>query len=238
MSGIHLATASFKNPAAGGAFTPNDVATIWSFYEADSYAQSDNTSVSTNWDDKGPSNRDLTINGSNWTYQTAELNGQDVLRTTGTSYFAVPDMSSLTAGEYFYVHKMNSITTSGGHRIGNSGGDVSHYPFSGDNIYDSFGSIDRKNSIVTNATLTNWHCTYGWSATNDWAMFQNTSGTAIHTDTSHTVGFIAAPTLFYNGTQYMQCDAAALYFFSAKLSTDDRNSMKSYITGKYGLSFS
>lgn len=218
-------------------FDPNTVGSIWAWFEADNIGGSDGDQPTT-IQDQSTNNRDFVKTGSahsSLTYQTNELNGYAVLRSNGT-WIDLASMAALTEGEYFIVQKMNSITTSGGHRLGSTGVNA-HYPFSGDNIYDTFGSSDRKDNIVTNATLTTWHVTHGWSASNDWAMFQNTSSTAIHTDASHTVTFPATPRLGSNGSQTMNYDLAAVYFFSAKLSGGDRTSMKSRITDKYGITF-
>lgn len=215
-------------------FSPNTIASIWAWFEADNLSLDDGDQVTT-IQDQSANDRDFVKEGvaaATLTYQTNELNGQAVLRSNGT-WLNVVNMSALTQGEYFLVQKMNSITTSGGHRLGATS--ISHYPFSGGLIYDNFGDDERKDDIVTAVDLQTWHCTHGWSAVDDWKMFQD--GTQIKEDVTVSVQFHAAPRLGSNGTQEMNYDLAAAYFFSAKLSDEDRTGMKSRITAKYGITF-
>lgn len=229
----------YRYAAGGGGggplFDPNTIGSIWAWFESDSYSQADNSSISTSWTDQSSNGRDLTIGGTGMTYQTNEVNGESAIENGGSGWFSIPSMAALTAGEYFLVIKMLSTATSGGNRFSDLA--TSHYPFAGDGlIYDAFGSSARNDAISTSATLTNYHCVHGWSASNDWAMFQN--GTSIRTNGTNTVAFSSSPRIFSNGTQIMSARAAALYLFSAKLSSGDRTSMKGRISTKYGLSIS
>ena len=57
----------------------------------------------------------------------------------------------------------------------------------------------------------------------------------VHTDTSHTVEFNAAPTIGFNGAAYMKADIAAIYIYSNNMTA--ANSAKRYrmISQKWGV---
>jgi hypothetical protein len=209
---------------------------LWSYHEAPSYAQADNTAIATNWADLSGNGRVLTLTGSGITYQTAELNGLAVLRLDGTAnaYFGAGDMTALNAsgGSYMEIIKVTDQTTRGGHRLGT--GASSHYPYDVDlKIYETFGSTARKDAITTGSALTSWHKKYVWSETNDYGIRQNASN--IYTTATNTVGFHATSLVGFNGTQRMKCDLAAIYFFSNKLTPAELTSLDAYILAKWGL---
>ena len=229
--------AGSASPGGGPSFfDPNDIASVWAWFEADSYAQADESSVTTDWQDQSPNNRDITLSGSGTVlYKAGEVNGQDALDIPGGRYFALPSMVALTSGHYFKVMKNENNAGPGGDHLGT--GDNNHYLLSFDSkIYDAFGSTARKDALTNQVTVTNWHCVHGHSAASDWGMYQNAS--TVHTTSSNNVGFPSNPKLFRNagGTDW-EGMCAAVYFFSSKLTGGDLAGIKSRITDKYGISF-
>lgn len=214
---------------------PEDIASIWAYYEGDSYSQADGSDITTAWTDKSGNGRHAAVTGTP-TFETNELNGQPIIRLGADTndYFTPPSMAGLTAGTIICVWKVTDVTTHGGHRFGSSGS-ASHYPFGGDGlIYDTFGSTTRKDSLTSQITiLNNWHRLRIHSATNDWGMFQN--GSTVHTTATNTVGFESSPRIGFNGAQNMKVDLAAVYLFSAKLTTGEISDMNAYINSKYGI---
>lgn len=214
-------------------WTPNEIVSAWAWYESDSYAQDDDSSVLVPWQDKSPNNRDADPSGP-ILYHLNEINGlPSVGLDGGGGYFAIPSMAALTAGAYYLVLKLIDATTSGGNLFGTSG--ASHYPYGPDGlIYDCFGSNVRKNGITSNISLANtWHVVHGYSKPNDWAMYQNR--TLIRATSSNTVSFSGSPSLGFNGSQYMRAHVAGLYLFSDKPSDADEDMLFEYFASKWGV---
>ncbi len=219
----------------GGGWTPNDLASIWAWYEADSYALADGAGVSTDWIDQSPNGRDAQVNGAFMTYQTAEIGGQDVVEPLGgVSYFQLPDMSALTEASIYMVLELLDVTLSGSNKL-HSNAFASHYPFGGDGlIYDGTFRSARINSLTSQITLLNTpHLLHIWSAANDWGMKQG--NLTVHTTASNTVAMSTTPTILHNGSQQMRAQVGGVYICSAKLSGPDDTLIRTYINAKYGV---
>ena len=235
MGSLQQTLASLGGAAA--AFTPNSVASIWAYYEADSYSQADGSQIVTDWQDLSANNRDATPSGAYVKFKTNAINTTlpSVEFNNGASgaYFTLPNMPALTAGAWFLVLKINNLGPSGGCLMGSSA-EGDYFPLATGKIYSTFGTTDRKNLIDPSSIMTDWNVFHGHSATNDWDLSQN--GASIFATGTNTVGFPATAYLGRNlDNTYWAAEAAGLYFFSAKLSAGDNTDMLAYISGKWGV---
>jgi len=147
---------------------------------------------------------------------------------SGSTYFDLPNLSSLSAGEGFFYRKIDNdpSSTGGGGiwKIGSDSASSNHIPFSDGVAYDSFGSTVRKDTAVNpSSPMTAYHVFSAYSVTNDWADYMN--GTLIYSTATNTVGFAASPLIgaSYNfSSHYMVGHGRAFILFSAKVAGGDR----------------
>lgn len=207
-------------------------------WEADSYSLADGASVETDWPDKTGNGyvgtRPATGN-IGLVFKTNQLNGQPCIRLDGTSncYFGVNGShSGQSAYSFAIIWRINDITTSGGNNLSGAG-TAAHYPFSGSGIYTNFGSNARRGPFSTLVTLSDFHVYLGWSASNDRAVYQNSS--LLDSFATNTVSLANPMYIGFNGSQRMKVDVAAFYFAITKWSDDDITNLRSYWLAKYGL---
>jgi len=226
-----------RRPQYSSGWTPASTGVLWSYHEADSYALSNGTAISGNWTDKSGNGRNLALqgSGSGLTYQTGVLNGQPVLRNAAGSarYFFPPSMLSLTECSIYIVNKVATLTTGG--LFGGSNVSLSHYPYTGSDIYDSFfRSSSRMGPVHWQPPyLDTWHTYKAWSKTNDQSLYQTRN--LVYHNSSNTVAPPATPQILTNGSTIMEGDIAAVYIFSAKLGSTDDAAMMDYITTRFGI---
>lgn len=209
---------------------------LWAYFEADSYSQTDGSNIFSSWLDKSGNGRHATVSGSP-TFEADELgSASPVIRMSADSSdaFTLPSMAALSAATIFIVRKVTNTGTNGGDRFGTGSG--SHYPLSADGlIYDGFMSTVRKDAIASKITLlNNWHVYHAWSASNDWALYQN--GRLAHATSSNTVAGSATPQMGFNGsTDYTKEDRAATYIYSGKMSAANIEKQLYYISKRWGV---
>lgn len=224
--------------------TLQTIPSLWAYYESDSYENdlNDGDTITTDWIDLSGNGRDAEVFG-NPTFQAGEINALPCLRLNSPSGidddFRPPDMSAFSGGTWFLVLKVLSPIEAGGPILGtaSSPGNEVAYGYA-DNTYNvDFGSNEFKFATSTAIDVDEWHCCHGHSKPNDWAMYQN--GELIVTDATNTVTFPTAPRLGHNGvaTDAFRIDLAAAYFFSDKLTTEQDEIVKEYITNKWGITF-
>jgi hypothetical protein len=246
--------------AAGGSFTdPDDIASIMVGYESDFGLFSDaagTTPQSTNggtvrcWKPAyGVLTDFLTRSGGNGpTLDTGTTtNGEPSIQFVAgsTQDLDFPDIfDALTEGEMMMVVKYAadpSVAPAYGFIYMGRADHNTHYPFTDGNVYDGYGATIRKSTGNPSQNLAAWHVYNPYSAASDWALRINNS---VHYSTAtNTVAFPdGAPFLGAigrsfspDGTNYASMHVAAIYQFSAKLSTTDRGNMYSYISSKYGV---
>lgn len=213
---------------------------LWAYGEARYYKgltatqYTDGANITTDWQDLSGNARHATRTGTP-TAELSEVNGEAVVRYPGGSvYHTLPDMSALTQGSIFLVWKVTDVTTDAGCRFGTSGS-TDHYPYTPDTpdgIYSDFGSTVRKTCGGSVSTITNYHCTYIWSKSNDWGLHQD--GQKVYETTTNTVGFHSSPRIAHNGSAGMKVDLAAWYIFSVKLTDANVAKMYRYIQKEFG----
>ncbi len=213
---------------------------LWAYGEARYYKgvgvtqYTDGANITTDWQDLSGNARHAVRTGTP-TAELAEINGEAVVRYPGGSvYHTLPDMSALTQGSIFLVWKVTDVTTDAGCRFGTSGS-TDHYPYTPDTpdgIYSDFGSTVRKTCGASISTITNYHCTYIWSKSNDWGLHQD--GQKIYETTTNTVGFHSSPRIAHNGSAGMKVDLAAWYIFSVKPTDANVAKMYRYIQKEFG----
>lgn len=213
---------------------------LWAYGEARYYKgltatqYTDGANITTDWQDLSGNARHATRTGTP-TWERSEVNGEAVVRYPGGSvYHTLPDMSALTQGSIFLVWKVTDVTTDAGCRFGTSGS-TDHYPYTPDTpdgIYSDFGSTVRKTCGGSVSTITNYHCTYIWSKSNDWGLHQD--GQKIYETTTNTVGFHSSPRIGHNGSAGMKVDLAAWYIFSVKPTDANVAKMYRYIQKEFG----
>ena len=213
---------------------------LWAYGEARYYKgltatqYTDGANITTDWQDLSGNARHATRTGTP-TAELSEVNGEAVVRYPGGSvYHTLPDMSALTQGSIFLVWKVTDVTTDAGCRFGTSGS-TDHYPYTPDTpdgIYSDFGSTVRKTCGGSVPTITNYHCTYIWSKSNDWGLHQD--GQKVYETTTNTVGFHSSPRIAHNGSAGMKVDLAAWYIFSVKPTDANVAKMYRYIQKEFG----
>jgi hypothetical protein len=247
----------FAAPGGGG-FSPDDIASLKVWCEADSLVFSDQGATTPQTSDGGTVRRwdSLLPDALGWERrstapndgpaptldQTNTLNGLQVIRFTAAStqiMLARRAFGSDTSGELIMVLKMAadpaaSSATSGSTYFSNAGFST-HYPFTDNNVYEGFGTDTRKSTGNPSVSLAGWHVYDAWSASGDWAL-QINGATHFSTGTN-TVNFIATPLLgrSLSGGEHMDGWIAGMFYFDAKLSGGDRTSMLSYINSKWGV---
>lgn len=215
----------------------NEIEGLWAAFESDSYSGSDGSNITTNWPDITGNGNTAVVNGTP-TFETNELNGKPIVRMSADSsdWYLLPDMSSFTAGAMVTVRKVRDVTTSGGDAFGVGSGLASHLPFASDtsNIYDDFGSSERRIFASGITILNTWHITYQYSAANDWGYEQN--WVELEHDATNTVSFYWFPFLSKNITgELLKEDVAARYIFNVKPSASALAKLRRRIQDKYGL---
>jgi hypothetical protein len=239
--------------AAGGSFTPADIATLALWLKADGTLWQDSartTPVASDadpvgaWDDESGNGRHYTqaTGGNRPTFRTAVVNSEPVVRFAAGSaqWLGGPDfLTGFSAGEVVVVVKLNADPpfSDGGMWDFGSTADSEHYCYADGNIYEEFGTTSRKSTGNPTPALNSWRRYGVWSASGDFASyFDGASGSPHYSTGTNTVGWTTAPFLGKsNAGFYLDGDIAELVLSSAKLSSGDRSSLDSYLATKYGL---
>lgn len=180
----------------------------------------------------------VTVNG----IQSLNIDG------TTTQCLEFPNLyGALTEGEMMAVVKMAADPSIAPHYGFMYMGRSDHntlYPYiaADPQIYDGYGSTVRKMCGVPVTSLAAWHVYNPYSAASDWALRLN--NTVQHFTASNTVafpdygpfpGFLGVSLSGLDGFSTSMYHVAAVYTFSAKLTTTERNNMYGYINTKYGV---
>lgn len=199
-------------------FDPRSIASLELWLDA-----SDRGTTTDQWDDKSG-------NGNHFTSASGEFptfTAGEAIFSTG-DFLTGPTFAALTEGEVF-LRVQNDVQSGGAQGTPLDFDLVSaidHYAYSGNVIYNGFGSTGRKNCGVTTQVLTTYHTLNIFSAASDWEMLID--GVSEFSTVSNTVSFSATPWL---GKSSYAWDGRikAVAFFNAKLSATDRASMLAYM---------
>lgn len=204
---------------------------IYLQYKADAITGvADGDPVNT-WNDSSGNGRHATGSAI---YKTNIVNGLPAVRFNGINLsFAFPNLSTLTAGEIFYILRVLSLGIGGSiHYLGASfPGDL--YPFQNDGkIYDSFGRGARIDAITPKVNLLDFHVYNVYSAPNDWQAFHN--GQSIYATAANTVLFPTAPLLGSNPAgNWFFGFVSEVILYNRKLTAPERAAVLTYSGDKY-----
>lgn len=251
MNQLNLNNLGFQKTGNTG-FLPSKLSQCEAWYEADFGTYTDaGSTLATNgqsikqWNDRSGNSRHI----------TAPVNRLPTLNTTGGGnsrpaiifegvtlkpYFDVPNfMTGFTAGECFVVVKVNTdppgaAARSGLDKIGSTA-NVTLFPFTDGGVYDSFGTDTRKTTGNPTPALTNFLIYDRISASGEFTTIIN--GTQQFTTGTNTVAWTTAPQIGGGSTAGSFLDGAmcAWILYSRKLSTTERNLVKTYLATKYAI---
>jgi hypothetical protein len=183
-----------------------DTASLTSFVGA-------NTGYITKWYDQSGNVNDATQSDTTlqpFIVSSGSIEVQDGIvainfATIDNAGLTLPSLSSLTEGEVFNLVKSAADPPSQGNagwiKFGTAG-NVNHYPWLDGNIYDDFGSNDRKNLGNPATPLNQWNIYGITTKTNDWTARLNS--TQIYSTGTNTVSFSATPTFTSAATYILQ----------------------------------
>jgi hypothetical protein len=242
----------------GGGFAPDDIASLMVWCEADSLVYSDQGATTPQTTDGGTVRRweSLLPDALGWERRstapnegnaptldkTNTLNGLQTIRFAAAStqiMLARRNFGSDSEGELIMVLKMAAdpaaTSNSSGLAYFGAAGFSTHYPFTDNNVYDGFGTNTRKSTGNPSVNLAAWHVYDAWSASGDWALQLN--GATHYSTATNTTSFITTPLLgrSLGASEHMDGWIAGLFYFNAKLSTDERADMLAYINAKWGV---
>ena len=200
------------------------------------------TGTITTWNDaSGQGNNATAVNSP--TGVDAVLNGHRIVRFVASEidHFTFTDFASgFTAGEVFIVIKINNDPPGGDNTVTGLwtlGTDQNtHYPWTDENIYETFGTNSRKTITNPAPSLASWRVYSIRSAANDWEAYLD--GTSIHGPVGiNTVAFPSAPKLGANSDNGFRLDGdiAEFAFFDRGLDTTERGNMWHYFAEKFAL---
>lgn len=214
-------------------FSPNDIASVWAWSEADfltGYADGAVIPNLTVWPDQSGNGRNGVLAGAT-NFETNEANGRPAVRTSGGQGLGLPSMAALTAASAYLVMRVDG--TYGAHSLSNGSGGASHYPYSSNDIYLTDFRGPRVGPFGSKVPFNSYHLYHVWSKTNDWGFKQNAS--LAWSEVSNAFVGPASPALMTNGFGGITGKLAAWYFFTDKLSPADDEALRGYIGDKYGL---
>jgi hypothetical protein len=219
---------------------PTDITGLWGWWKADvNGGLADNVGIAS-WPDQSGNARHLTqATGANQpTVQTNELNSLPIIRFDGASdYLNVPDPSALTAATVFLLIKIDADPPAATAQASlwhiSSSGAESYFPWTDGNIYDTFGTPDRKSAGNPALSLASWRTYCISSSAGNWTNWVD--GTQLFTTATNTVGFSSGATFGsgLSGGAFLDGDVAEFFIFNSALSTGDRQLMEAYITTKW-----
>lgn len=231
-------------------FSPSDIAGLNLWLKADSLVLNDNDPITT-WADQSGNGNDATQVGAvgiKPIYKTNIINGKPIVRFDGIDdYLDLPNFAAgFTSGEIFIVVRLDADPPAVGSATGlwlfgtTAVNEATHFPFTDGIVYDRWGSTARKTtgnpalSLATNFRLYNVV-----SQANEWTS--RIDGAQHFTTAVNTTAFNA--TLFLGrsfdtvNSFYVDGDIAEVIMYNAILSAQDRQSIQTYVTTKYGLVF-
>ncbi len=219
-----------------GGVGDSDITRFW--LRADSLPVVANGTTVGTWNDVSGSNNDVASNNTPaYRANVANFNGQPVVRFENGDRFGLGNLSALTEGEVFVVVEADADPPGNGDDAElwdlGSTGDRGQYPATDGNLFEEFGSADRKGNIAV-GPLDQVRVYNVRSATNDYEI--RLDGESIFTDATHTVGFENAAILGReeNGGGF-DGDIAEFIFFDQALNTTQRNIVDNYLAAKYGV---
>ena len=170
--------------------------------------------------------------------EVAGQNGKDVIAFDGTEFLNVPDLSSLTGGDIFFVVKTdldpnpNSFLTGLSHF--GSDASITHFPFTNSSIFDQFGTTSRKAVGNPSTPLDQWNIYNAISVAGEWTA--RLAGSQIFTTGTNTVGFTATPFIGRDATNvFLTGKIAEIILYSSKLTTVDRARVEAYLDAKWNF---
>jgi len=175
------------------------------------------------------------------TYAKAGLNNTPAVRfhTSLGSYYYLPNMAGLTAGEIFIAVKVDSDPPPTTARTGlwdistsTEGFPDTHFPYTDNSIYDGAFSTIRKNAGNPTPSMTSPIIYNVSSATNSWTARIN--GSVQHTTGTNTVGFPSAP-LLGKGRNAFSLDGyiGFVAMFTRVLTTGERTAITDELMARY-----
>jgi hypothetical protein len=168
---------------------------------------------------------------------TNVLNGKPVVRFNASSsqYFNLPNvLVGTTQAEAVVVLKVATnvpAVTRSLWKFGTYGATTS-YPNSSGQINDDFGNTSMRFVGIPAQPLNQYHVYEVASGPNLWSAWVN--GILQTTSTANTYASNSAPTLGY-GTAYFDGDVAEVLIFNRVLSSDERNTIATYLNAKYAV---
>jgi hypothetical protein len=177
---------------------------------------------------------------------TSEINGHPALDCAGTRYFdwtPSGQISALTAAEVFAVGKCRNdpgaVGLDGLWDFGASG-DLTHFTLAGGGagsiVYDDFATTVRKSTNYNpSPQLTSPWIWNVISTSSEWTAIHN--GVQAFTTATNTVGWSAQLRLGASGAGSRILDGwlAEVHLFPAKLTTQERADVMSYLQNRYGI---
>lgn len=185
------------------------------------------------WPDSSEYGRDFAGNGYWYSSTYTTPKGTPVVSglVGGWTFSRTSFMGSAAAAEIIYVVK---FVNSGNNNMGlwSSDSQQTHWMWSDNNIYDSFGSTARKSFAPGAAFSYNWHVVSEYSAANDWGVFIDNGTTPVYSTATNTVGFGTTHTLGSAGANTWH-QVAEVLLFDRKLTTGERTYLFAYLSGLY-----
>lgn len=216
-----------KAAAAGGAFDPTDIASLYAGYEAGSFVGSDGDLVAT-WPELLGAHNATAAGGARPTYKTNIFGSEPAMRFGGSQ--------QIDAGSWSSQAQPNTIIYCG---KSTTGGRIADYVASGDRHLlqaTSGGNIELfAGSVLGGGTFNN-------STVEILVAIYNGGSSKVYqaggsAAASGAGGSQAAASFRIgggDGSSYFNGDIAAIYLFHAALSLTDINSMGDYLESKYG----
>lgn len=226
-------------------FSPLAIGNLAAWYNADQQVEAADADVATLVDRSG-NGHDFTAGaGDRPQLKHSFIGGKKSLAFVAASTESMTCASGLLNGagaaSYFAVAKRANDPPAGGGDQGpliaafTAAGNDSHWPFSDGNIYEAFGTDTRKTVGDPTPSLASGFRIYSvHSAAGDFRAYLD--ATSIFSTGTNTAGLgTSTRVIAANGAAYFDGWLAELVFFSAALSSGDREKMEGYLAWKYGL---
>ena len=255
-SGILNQRGFFSAPvsAAPPPFSPTDISGLNLWLKADAGVVLSGNEV-TEWQDQSGNNNNATPYTNNPIFNSSDKNTKPTISLTSIGgnerVFTLSSnplgANASSAFAVLFGEDVCDVSDDGGAIFGNFGAPSfpvqTHYPYGPDcSVYDSFATTARKEAITPPITITNaWSIYYVHSENNNWESFANNQ--AMHSDNSNTYNNQVGgdDSVLYIGKQtglgsfLFKGKVAELGIYSKILTTQERNSLHTYLNTKYAI---
>lgn len=223
---------------ASGADLPLSDLRLWLKADAGAVQRNTNKTVGVWFDQSGNNSDAIQFNSTQQPFWVdGTINGKPVVRFYGSNYFPLTYFLGATTGaEAMVVLKAAADMPSAQQqlwRIGGGGQGGLAYPDAAGTIWDDFGSSAQRQVGNPAAPLDQYHL-YNiagqlglWSAWINGVLQQNT--------TNNGYGVWPSPTLGYANNAYFSGDIAEILVFGRVLTSGERDTVSSYLNGKYAI---